>query len=61
MQVACSTPGCPVGSNVVVLRALRPFYGKTLADGVDTLTGSFINSFERALNAIDSLSARSIL
>ena len=39
----------PVGSDVVVLRALCPLYGKTLADGDDTLTGSFVDSFERAL------------
>ena len=38
------------GSAVVVLRALCPLYGKTLADGDDTLTGSFVNSFESALN-----------
>ena len=37
------------GSAVVVLRALCPLYGLTLADGDDTLTGSFVNSFERAL------------
>ena len=39
----------PIGSYVGVLRALCPLYGTTLADGDDTLTGSFVDSFERAL------------
>ena len=39
----------PVDANVVVLRALCPLRAKTLADGDETLTGGFIDSFEGAL------------
>jgi hypothetical protein len=39
----------PAGTKVVVLQALCPLRGATLADGADTISGAFIDSFEQAI------------
>ena len=35
------------GTEVLLLRALCPLYERTLADGPDTISGAFVDSFER--------------
>ena len=39
----------PAGTRVVLIRALCALRDKTLADGHDTLTGAFVDNFERVL------------
>ena len=39
----------PAGTSVVVIRALCALRDKTLADGDDTITGAFVDGFERVL------------